>query len=186
MKTRKKSNFFCCCVPNSVAYTAIGLLSLIIISLLLVYRSVSSVPTFKTVENALTSTVEAKKLESFVNQAADLVAQEGTKAFPEFRKKGGQWWKGDQYVFVYNLSGKTLVLPPQPALEGINRLNTKDSGGVYFVREMIDQLKTKNSGWLQYAYPKPGAAASLPKLSYFKKVAFGGEAVLVGSGIYLK
>ena len=129
---------------------------------------------------------DINELVTFVDNASAFVINQGTKSFPEFRKEDGKWWKGDLYVFIYEMNGNTLVLPPQPNLEGTNRLSAKDSQGIYFVKEMIDYLKSHNSGWLQYHYSKPGELTSSPKLSYFKKVNLAGKKVLVGSGIYLK
>jgi signal transduction histidine kinase len=84
------------------------------------------------------------------------------------------------------MSGKTLVLPPQPKLEGTNRLNVKDPNGIYYVKEMINLLKTKESGWLQYSYPKPEGSVVFTKHSYFKKVKMGNSYLVVGSGYYLE
>lgn len=130
--------------------------------------------------------MQKSALVSFVNKGANLIASKGTKAYPEFRKKGSQWWTGDSYLFVYDLNGKTLVLPPQQNLEGTNRMNVADSNGVYFVKEMVNTLKNADSGWISYSYPKPGETTPSPKLSYFQKVSVGKQTVLVGSGIYLK
>lgn len=126
------------------------------------------------------------QLTTFINDASALVANQGEKAFIEFRKKDGKWWSGDSYIFVYDMNGKTLVLPPQPYLEGSNRLSIKDANGIYFVKEMANQLKDRDFGWLQYSYPKPGESIPLPLLANFKKVNLNGKMVLVGSGIYLK
>lgn len=125
-------------------------------------------------------------LVSFVDRAANLVSLEGVKAYPEFRKKGNQWWTGDSYLFVYDLNGKTLVLPTQPDLEGTNRMNVKDANGVYFVKDMVNTLKNTDFGWISYSYPKPGETTPSLKLSYFRKVSVGKQTVLVGSGMYLK
>lgn len=126
------------------------------------------------------------KLTSFVDKAAEYAKTQGEKSYTDFRIQGSNWWSSDSYVFVYDLNGKTLVLPPQQNIEGTNRINIKDDNGTYYIREMVNWLKTHNSGWVQYVYPKPGATVSSPKLSYFKKVIVGGKTVIIGSGVYIK
>lgn len=138
----------------------------------------------KTKQQATTN--EVAKLVDFVDRAAVLISETGEKAYPKLRTKNSEWWNGDSYLFVYDVTGKTLVLPPQPTVEGTNRWSIKDQNGVFYVREMIKQLADKDSGWVGYVYPKPGETTASSKLSYFKKVTFGNKTVLVGSGIYIK
>lgn len=127
---------------------------------------------------------EVKKLVSFVDEAASLVQSKGLAAFDEMRVEGSVWRYGDTYVFAYDLSGNTLFLPPQQNVEGTNRWNTQDPKGTYYVREMITQLKSKDSGWLSYYYQKPGTTEPVLKLAYFKKAKLGNKQILVGSGVY--
>lgn len=145
-------------------------------------------PTSPTLSQQQAAQLETDKTElsDFVDDAAFFLANWGVKAYPQFRQKDSQWWKGNQYLFVYDMNGNALVLPPQKELEGTNRWNEKDSTGKYFVRGMINSVKNKNNGWIQYLYPKPGGINPLAKLSYFRKVTFEGKQVIIGSGIYLK
>ena len=131
-------------------------------------------------------TSSVNELVSFVDNAAQQVSQQGPTIFPAFRDKTGSWIKGDSYIFVYDMSGNTLVLPPQPELEGTNRMTTADPQGELFVKTMVNILSTKSYGWNSYLYIKPGSTTPSDKLSYFKKVTFGGNSYIVGSGIYLK
>lgn len=124
------------------------------------------------------------KTVALVDKAAALLAQDGEKALAEFRKKGSEWFQGDVYVFVDDLEGKNLCHPVTPDLEGKNLLGMKDANGKEFVREMVELLKTKDSGWVEYAFTKPGAATPSKKLAYVKKTVLAGTPVLVGSGIY--
>ncbi len=128
-------------------------------------------------------TVQAKELIKFVDSAANLVEEKGEEAFLDF--KNGAWNMGEKYIFVYDINGNTKVLPPQPELEGTNRLDVSDPNGVFFVKDMINQAYNKSSGWVNYMYEKPGTKNLAEKLSYFKKVLIGGNYYIVGSGIYL-
>jgi cytochrome c len=127
---------------------------------------------------------QVQNLVGFVNSAATLVETKGDAAFTDFKQKDSKWWKGEQYIFVYDMNANTLVLPPSPEVEGTNRWTTKDTNGVFYVREMIQQLQNKNYALVMYSYPKPGEKDSSPKVAYVKKVMLGNKAIFVGSGIY--
>lgn len=127
---------------------------------------------------------QVRSLVQFVDDAASLVELKQEAAFSEFRQKDGAWWKGDKYIFVYDMNANTLVLPPTPDVEGKNRWNEQDPNGTFYVREMVQQLGDKNTAWVMYSYAKPGEKESSPKLAYVKKVLLGSKAIFVGSGIY--
>ena len=129
---------------------------------------------------------QVKSLVTYVDEAASYLEKNGEeKAFEEFRKEG-KWRKGETYLFVYNMQGVTLLLPPQANLEGTNRLTAKDIKGKYFVKEMLEYSKSHASGWLGYYYIKPGNDTQFMKLSYFKKVRVSGKEMIIGSGVYLE
>lgn len=130
------------------------------------------------------SAAAKEKTVTLVDKAAALLEKDGEKALAEFRKQGSEWFQGEVYVFVDDLEGKNLCHPVNPDLEGKNLLAMKDANGKEFVREMIELLKAKDSGWVEYAFTKPGAASASKKLAYVKKALLGGVPVLVGSGIY--
>lgn len=121
---------------------------------------------------------------ALVEKAAALVAQNGDKAFADFRKKDSEWFKGEVYIFADDLEGNNLCHPASPDLEGQNLLGMKDANGKEFVREMIALVESKGAGWVEYSFRKPGADAASKKLAYVKKTTCGGKAILVGSGIY--
>lgn len=187
MKAKKRANVLTCAVPNHIAYTVLALLFLAVITLVYVlHKSTGTISWQNTKLDQVASSTDAKRLTAFVDSGAALIESDGDKAFTEFRTKDSKWWTGEAYLFVYDMTGKTLVLPPTPEVEGTNRWSTKDSQGTYYVREMINVLKTNDSGWLQYVYPKPGETNPSPKLAYFRKAKLGTKTLLVGSGIYLK
>mgnify|MGYP001163288925 CR=1 FL=1 len=124
------------------------------------------------------------ELVSFVDSAVGLVETKGRDAFADFRQKGGEWWKGDKYIFVYDMDANTLVLPPTPEIEGTNRWSTEDANGVFYVREMVNELENKDYVWIMYSYPKPGAENASPKVAYVRKAMVDGDYVIIGSGIY--
>lgn len=136
-------------------------------------------------QNVANGTAAVADLVSFVNRAQALVESKGEQAFSDFRDRNGEWIKGDSYIFVYDMSGKTLVLPLQKEVEGTSRIAVADSNGERYVKTMVDILKTKKYGWNSYSYFRPETGANADKLSYFKKAVFSGKEYIVGSGIYL-
>jgi methyl-accepting chemotaxis protein len=127
----------------------------------------------------------AKEVKALVDRAARVIDNKGNEAFPEFKKRGGEWYKGDTYLFVANMKGITLMNAGFPDEDGKNRLDLKDANGKPLVREIIEMLKKQDSGWVDYAWPKPGDTKPSKKTAYVKKAKLGEEVVYVGAGMYL-
>jgi methyl-accepting chemotaxis protein len=130
---------------------------------------------------------ETKQIVALVDKAAALTETKGKVAFPEFKKKGSEWLKGDTYIFIADMNGTILMHPANPELETKSILDVKDANGKAFMREFIETAKTNGSGWVDYMWPKPGEKSPSKKLSYIKRAKLpNGEMVLVGAGIYVK
>ncbi|HEY1266820.1 MAG TPA: cache domain-containing protein [Candidatus Binatia bacterium] len=127
---------------------------------------------------------QAKEIKAMVDRAAALIDKKGKEAFPEFKKKNSEWYKGDTYLFVADMKGTTLVNAAFPDEDGKNRLDLKDADGKPFVRGIIAMLKKQDSGWIDYAWPKPGETKPSKKSAYVKKAKLGKETVYVGAGMY--
>lgn len=127
---------------------------------------------------------QANQIKAMVGKAAALIERKGKGAFPEFKKKGGEWFKGDTYIVVGDMEGKNLVNAAFPELEGKDTLDLKDANGKSIVQSFIDLLKTKDAGWVAYMWPKPGETKPAKKLTYVKKTKLGKEGVYVGAGFY--
>ncbi len=129
---------------------------------------------------------EAKQIVALVEKAAALTESKGKAAFPEFKKKGSEWLRGETYVFIADMNGTILMHPANPELETKSILDMKDANGKLFMREFIEAAK-KGSGWVDYMWPKPGEKKPSKKLSYIKQAKMpNGETILVGAGIYAK
>ncbi len=119
-----------------------------------------------------------------VDQACELIRQKGEAAFPELRRTDGQFVFRDTYVFVDSAEGVELVNPAFPGLEGRNLLRLTNLEGKPLVREYIDLVKAKGSGWVSYYWPKPGERAPSLKHTFVKGVEHGGKLYIVGCGGY--
>jgi len=134
-----------------------------------------------------TQSKEAKVTVALVDKAVALTESKGKAAFPEFKKRGSEWLKGEDYIFIADMNGVILMHPANPELETKSILDLKDANGKTFMREFVETAKNKGSGWVEYMWPKMGEKKPAKKLSYIKRAKLPtGELVLVGAGIYLK
>jgi signal transduction histidine kinase len=120
-----------------------------------------------------------------VANAVEVIERLGTGAFPLLRDPTGPFLVKDAYVFVVDLDGIELVNPAFPNLEGRNLLDVKDTQGKYLVREMLEVVRSADSGWVDYMWPKPGDHASTLKSTWVRRALLEGRPVLVGAGVYL-
>ncbi len=120
-----------------------------------------------------------------VREAVGLIENKGEAAYPVFRDRAGRFIAKDAYVFVVEPSGVERVNPAFPNLEGRNLLDAKDTEGKLLVREMLEVVRTRGAGWVDYMWPKPGESVSTRKSAYVSRARLGESWVLVGCGVYL-
>ncbi|MGE5319327.1 MAG: cache domain-containing protein, partial [Hyphomicrobiaceae bacterium] len=130
---------------------------------------------------------ETRELVALVSDATELVAAKGEAAFDDLRVAGSRWRQGETYVFVLDPEG-TMLLHPDPALEGRNALDLKDVNGKPIIRGLIEAaaaLPDKPEGWYHYQWPVPGGLLPRWKSSYVRvAMAPSGKRYVVGSGVY--
>lgn len=127
---------------------------------------------------------EAKRVEALVNKAAELIDAKGKTAFSEFRTRDSEWFHGTTYLFVYDMKSRVLLNAAFPAREGTVVTGQKDANGKLFHDAMIETAATRESGWVDYMFPKPGQTQPSRKWTYVKAVKIDGVPGLVGSGFY--
>ncbi|SOY69498.1 Putative methyl-accepting chemotaxis protein, transmembrane [Cupriavidus taiwanensis] len=71
----------------------------------------------------------------------------------------------DGYFSVSLPDGVVVMHPIKPEMDGKSMADTKDANGLYVFRE-ISAVGKRGAGFIQYLWPKPGAQAPQPKLSY--------------------
>lgn len=120
-----------------------------------------------------------------VQSAVASLDARGPAAFAEFRDPIGPFRDKDAYIFVIDPSGRELVNPAFPNLEGRNWLDLRDTQGKPFVREMLETVRKSDSGWIDYMWPKPGESVSTKKSTYVARAKVGDSWLLVGCGVYL-
>lgn len=120
-----------------------------------------------------------------VKDAIGRIEKEGKAAFSLLRDPAGPFVVKDTYVFAIDMAGVDLVNPGFPNLEGRNLLDVKDTRGKLLIREMLDVVRTRGSGWVDYMWPRPGESVSTLKSAYVGGAKVGGELIAVGCGVYL-
>ncbi len=127
---------------------------------------------------------QTKDVVQLVYDAVNEIELKGVDAFAEFRIEGSKWYRGDTYVFVWNMDGIRFVYPPDPAGEKQNMSKLKDENGKPIGKEFIETAQ-KGEGWVFYMWNKPGSSEPYPKTTFIKKaIDHYGVSYLVGCGLY--
>jgi methyl-accepting chemotaxis protein len=90
-----------------------------------------------------------------------------------------QYGTGD-YFFMTDMQARMLMHAVTPELVGKDMTDTKDPAGKRIVVEMIDIVRQKGAGFIDYIWAKPGFDKPQPKLSYVAGFAPWGWTVTTG------
>jgi cytochrome c len=127
---------------------------------------------------AKSSPAEAKKM--LTKAATYLKAQGKEKAFNEFCNTKGQFRKGEIYVFVIDMKADILAHGCKRNMIGKGSFDLMDPDGKYFLKEIVDVAKSKESGWVNYKWTNPMTKKVERKTTYFQKM----DDVILCSGAY--
>ncbi len=124
-----------------------------------------------------------KEIVKKVKEAAALFKTKGKKKAIKILndKNGGFVWK-DTYVFVLDMTGKTIAHPIKHSLVGKNLMMFKDVKGNSLGEVLVKAAMKRKGGWAQYYWPKPGEKKATVKASFCLKVP--GTNLFVGAGVY--
>ena len=91
----------------------------------------------------------------------------------------------DGYFWVMDTHPSMVMHPIQPALDGMDLTDYVGPDGKKLFHEMVTIAKTKQEGFIEYAWTKPNTSSRdlYPKVSYIK--LFAPWSWIVGSGVYL-
>ncbi len=128
---------------------------------------------------------ESRRLVDLVTRAAAFLAERGSAACDAFKRQGGEWRRGDAYVFVIDTAGEAVCHPAKPDLEGRNILEIRDPDGKPVVQLFLRQLaRGSGEGWVHYLWPRPGGTVLGWKSTYVRRASAAGVDYIVGSGAY--
>lgn len=102
------------------------------------------------------------------------------RTFADINNPLGGYTDRDLYVVVYDTNGRNLAHGANLANVGKDMLDAKDGAGKPFIRERIDIVKGKGSGWQDYTFLNPVSKQMEPKSMYLEQY----DNLIVGCGIY--
>ena len=87
------------------------------------------------------------------------------------------------YFWVNDMNAVMLMHPIKPELNGKDVTTKTDSNGKRMFVEMVQVVRAKGEGFVDYHWDKPSGEKSVPKISYVKGYAPWGW--LIGTGVYV-
>ncbi len=95
----------------------------------------------------------------------------------------GLRYSGNEYFWVQDMQAHMIMHPIRAELDGKDMSGSKDPNGKLLFIEMVDTVKNKGQGFVDYLWPKPGHDEPVPKISYVKGIPAWGW--IIGSGVYV-
>ena len=111
---------------------------------------------------------------------ADMKKLGKEKVIKDIQAQSPQYRDRDLYVSVATLEGLSLANGNNAKMAGKNVIDLKDVDGKMIVRERIEIVKTKGSGWQDYKWPDPVTKAVQKKSMYVELY----EDMTIACGIY--
>jgi len=88
------------------------------------------------------------------------------------------------YLFIYSLTGRAVLLPPRPDLEGSNLQSQLDDNGTPIMPALIEAInQSPQGGFASYRWYPPGESVMREKVSYIRR--FEPYGWMIGGGDYM-
>lgn len=88
----------------------------------------------------------------------------------------------DNYFFVYDVNGNSLMHPRLPNLEGHSQWELRDGAGNPIIQQLIHQARS-GGGFVDYMWNRPSTGREERKLGYVELIP--GWNWMIGTGLYL-
>ncbi|MBY0341708.1 MAG: methyl-accepting chemotaxis protein [Rhodocyclaceae bacterium] len=115
-------------------------------------------------------------------QAAGAMSEADAKAAALAALKAMRYEK-DDYFWVNDMHPNMVMHATKPELDGKDLSGIKDPNGTFLFNEFVKTVRANGSGFVAYAWPKPGKDKPQSKISYVQGFAPWGW--VIGSGIYI-
>lgn len=136
--------------------------------------------------------LEKQFIEDLVDAAARQVEAKGISVLKTLNKKSNRFVFGDVMMIVLKMDGTVVIDPTVLSARDQNNqigqrnlMDFRDSVGDYTFRDIIANMKVKDSVWVLFMWPKPGEIKPSKKTLYVRKVEVDGTSYLIGSGFFL-
>ncbi|MBO1752258.1 methyl-accepting chemotaxis protein [Actinotalea sp. BY-33] len=163
-----------------VAVFAVGLVGLVVIASTQVYDRIMAErqdATRQVVETAL-GVITYFGAEEQAGRMTQAQAQQAAMA-----AVNGMRYSGEEYFWINDMGPTMIMHPTKPELDGEDLSTNADPDGTLLFMEFVEVVETEGSGFVAYQWPKPGADAPQPKISYVAGYEPWGW--VLGSGIYV-
>jgi methyl-accepting chemotaxis protein len=94
-----------------------------------------------------------------------------------------RYGNGSGYFWINDMGPKMVMHPIKPEMNGTDLSANKDPNGKFLFVEFVNTVKASGSGFVDYYWPKPGAADPVEKFSHVAGFAPWGW--IVGTGVYV-
>lgn len=123
----------------------------------------------------------ADQAKAMLNRASDAVKTDAKSAFKSFGDLNGKFIEDDLYVFVIGIEDKHFrAHGVSPRLVGTDARTLTDPNGKPIIQLMINMIKSKGQGELEYSWRNPVTNKIEKKHTFVRKV----DNFLVGVGYY--
>ncbi|WP_308121694.1 cache domain-containing protein, partial [Actinotalea ferrariae] len=92
-------------------------------------------------------------------------------------------YSGEEYFWINDMGPTMVMHPMKPELDGTDLTENADPDGKHLFVEMVEVVAADGSGFVNYQWPKPGAEAPQPKISYV--IGYEPWDWIIGSGVYV-
>ena len=123
-----------------------------------------------------------EEMVAFVKEAVAYAHENGKdKALAEINNRNGSLFRGELYIYAYDMNGTTIAHPVNPEKIGVNRLNEKDAEGNLFIKD-LRQAAINETGFVTYYYINPMHNNAVEKKLGYAMIV--DPTWWLGSGIY--
>ena len=96
---------------------------------------------------------------------------------------GALRYNKDDYFWINDMTPVMVMHPIKPEMNGQDLQTYKDPTGKRLFVSFVDTVKAGGAGFVDYKWPKPGAAEPVSKLSYVTEFSPWGW--IIGTGVYV-
>ncbi len=101
-------------------------------------------------------------------------------ALAEFSNPDGMFIQDEMYIYALSPDGIMRAHGVNEKFVGEDFINTMDSDGKKFIKEIVKKANAEGKGWVEYKWYHPVSKQWLPKLAYFEKI----EDLIIVSAVY--
>lgn len=123
-----------------------------------------------------------EKAQALLNDAVALFKAKGREGALKEINVGGKWHQGQLYVVVAQFDGMMVGHSANDKIPGRNMLEAKDAAGTPFVKQTIENVRTKGNSALDMRWANPVTKQIADAIMFAKQVP--GQELYVGAVVF--